>query len=131
MRPSRGLARRCVAAMALMTLMALISCGLAAAASEVAKGGEEFFIVSSLDAARGRIVLKRPTEVTVVMRVTERTAYRGEDGRTLRFADLRAGETGYITFTREPAGDLAATLVRLGPMTVAELHRRYLGPHHP
>jgi hypothetical protein len=97
----------------------------AAEAGVAARPGDEFFIVSSVDAARGRIVLKRPTEVTLVMHVTARTAYRDERGRPLRLADLRAGDTAYIRYGRDPAGEATAVLVRLGPMTVPELHRRY------
>jgi len=89
---------------------------------------EEFFIVSSLDAARGRVVLKRPTEVTVPMRVTEQTAYRDEHGKPFTLKDLRPGDTAYITFRQGPGGEPTALLVKLGPMTVAELQRRYLRP---
>lgn len=87
---------------------------------------EEFLIVSSIDAARRRIVLKRPTEVTLAMHVTDRTVYRDEAGRALRLADLRAGDTAYVTFAEPAAGDFEAVLVRLGPMTVEELQRRFL-----
>ena len=88
---------------------------------------EEFFILSSLDAARGRIVLKRPTEVTLVMQVNGQTSYRDEQGKPLRLADLRTGDTLYITFRPSPSGEPTALRVRLGPMTVQEM-RRYLKP---
>jgi hypothetical protein len=87
---------------------------------------EEFLIVSSVDASHRRIVLKRPTEVTLAVRVTDRTAYRNEAGRPLRLADLRAGDTAYVTFVEPAAGDYEAVLVRLGPMTVEELQKRFL-----
>lgn len=102
----------------------LLATSLGAAAPSVG-AHEEFFIVSSLD-AHGRIVLKRPTEVTLLMRVTGETAYRDERGRLLTFKDLKTGDTGYITFRQDPGGEPTALLVRLGPMTVEELHRRYL-----
>lgn len=92
---------------------------------------DEFFIISSIDAARGRIVLKRPTEVTLVMRVTERTAYRDERGRPLELKALRAGDTVYITAARDAAGGPVAILVRQGPMTVQELQRRYFAGAAP
>jgi hypothetical protein len=98
----------------------------AAAGATAAPTADEFFIVSSIDAGRGRIVLKRPTEVTLVMHVTVRTLYRDERGKALRLADLRAGDTAYISYGRDVAGEATATLVRLGPMTVQELRRRYL-----
>ena len=89
---------------------------------------EDFFILSSLDAARGRMVLKRPTEVTLVMHVDGRTAYRGERGQPLLLRDLRTGDTVYITYRPEAAAgaEPTALLVRQGPMTVLELERRYL-----
>jgi hypothetical protein len=92
---------------------------------------DEFFIISSIDAGHGRIVLKRPTEVTLVMRVTARTAYRDEQGRPLALAALRAGDTVYITSTRDAAGGVTAVLVRQGPMTVQELERRYFAHAAP
>jgi len=87
---------------------------------------DEFFIVSSIDAAHSRLILKRPTDVTVTMRVTAGTQIRDEHGQAKKLTDLRAGDTAWITATRDPAGELTAVLVRLGPMTVEELQRRYL-----
>ena len=52
---------------------------------------------------------------------------RDEQGKTLRLADLRTGDTLYITFRQSPAGGPTALRVRLGPMTVQEM-RRYLKP---
>jgi hypothetical protein len=98
----------------------------AAASAGTAANAEEFFILSSIDSGRARLVLKRPTEVTVIMRVTDQTAYRTGQGKRLELSDLRAGDTAYITFTEKTAGDPVALAVRLGPMTVDELHRRYL-----
>ncbi|HYL06490.1 MAG TPA: hypothetical protein VE075_10645 [Thermoanaerobaculia bacterium] len=106
----------------------VFAAGLAAAAPPAA---DEFFIISSIDAARARIVLKRPTEVTLVMRVTGRTAYRDEQGRPLALTALRAGDTVYITAARGAAGELTAVLVRQGPMTVQELQRRYFAGAAP
>jgi hypothetical protein len=98
------------------------------AAPSTTGGVEEFFIISSLDPSRGRIVLKRPTEVTVTMRVTGQTAYRDEQGKALRLANLRAGATVFIAYRQEADGGSTAQLVRLGPMTVQLLHQRYLKP---
>ena len=88
--------------------------------------GDEFYIVSSVDAARSRLVLKRPTEVTVVVRVGERTADRSEDGKPLRFSDLRAGDTIWVVASKESDGQLSARAIRRGPMTLQELQKRYL-----
>jgi hypothetical protein len=111
----------------LVALLGLFAATLSSAASAAAGDREEFFILSSVDLARGRIVLKRPTEVTLLMQVTGQTAYRDEQGKTLRLADLRTGDTLYITFRQSPDGGPTALRVRLGPMTVQEM-RRYLKP---
>jgi hypothetical protein len=108
--------------------------GLALAASSVLaappappmpRNVEDFFVVSSLDGAHGRMVLKRPTEVTLVMHVDGRTTYRDERGQPLTLRDLRTGDTVYITYLPEGA-EPTALVVRQGPMTVPELERRYL-----
>jgi hypothetical protein len=86
---------------------------------------DDFFIVSSIDVAQKRLVLKRPSEVTVLVRVTEKTSYRSEQNRPLQLGDLRAGDTVFIRLGTGAESDLAKS-VRRGPMTVEELHRRYL-----
>lgn len=114
----------------LATLLALGAATLPVLpALPAAAGGdhEEFFILSSVDAARGRLVLKRPTEVTVLMQVNGQTTYRDEKGRSLRLADLRTGDTLYVTFRQSPGGEPTALRVRLGPMTVQGM-QRYLKP---
>jgi hypothetical protein len=89
---------------------------------------DEFFIVSSVDPASGTMVLKRPTEVTLTMRVSEKTRFSGEDGKPMRASDLRAGDTVFIAFSRDGSGAVVASTVRQGIMTVPELQRRYLRP---
>jgi len=112
--------------------MKILTCGLLIAiliadvTAAAPTRNDEFFIVSSIDAAHSRLILKRPTDVTVTMRVTAGTQIRDERGAAKKLADLRAGDTAWITATRDPAGELTAVLVRLGPMTVEELQRRYL-----
>jgi hypothetical protein len=92
-----------------------------AAASRV----EEFFIVSSVDITKHQLVLKRPTEVTQLVQVNDKTTYLEEDGKQLKLSDLRAGDTIFVNL--EPSVMPALALrIRKGPMTVAELHRRYL-----
>ena len=115
-------------ALTLHLLVALLALFATAFSTMAADDRDEFFILSSIDAARGRIVLKRPTEVTLLMQVTAQTAYRDEQGKPLKLADLRTGDTGYITYRQDTAGGPTALLVRLGPMTVPELQRRYLKP---
>ncbi len=87
---------------------------------------EEFFIISSVDASKQQLVLKRPTEVTELVGVTDRTAYLDEQRSPLPFRDLRAGDTVYVTLSGAGDGPRVASRIRKAPMTVEELHRRYL-----
>ena len=91
-------------------------------------GADEFFIISSVDVAKSRLILKRPTDVTVVMGVTGRTVIRGEGGESLSLVTLRAGDTIYVIATSKANGEMTAVSIRRGPMTVEELHRRYIRP---
>jgi hypothetical protein len=88
--------------------------------------GESFFIISSVDTKKKQIVLKRPTEVTELIQVTDKTVYLDDNGKTLQFQDLRAGDTVYVSSIRNAEGTRVATRIRIGPMTIEELHRRYL-----
>jgi hypothetical protein len=103
-----------------LTIVVLFASAVAAASPD------EFFILSSVDTAKSRLILKRPTDVTVVMAVSGRTAIRGERGESLQLANLRAGDTIYVIATTQSNGELMATGIRRGPMTVEELHRRYI-----
>ena len=91
-----------------------------------AASNDEFFILSSVDKLKHQLVLKRPTEVTVVMHVDDKTAYLDANGTPLRLADLRAGDTVYVNATVCSDGEFLAQRIRKGPMTVPELHKRYL-----
>jgi hypothetical protein len=99
-----------------------------AAAAPVPTGNEDFFIVSSVDLGHGTMVLKRPTEVTLTMRVTPKTRCRDERGRSIELGSFRAGDTVFIAATPEPSGQLVATTIRQGVMTLPELRKRYLRP---
>ena len=94
-----------------------------------AQAEEDFFIVSSVDVKKKQIVLKRPTEVTELLMVTEKTVCESEQGEPLKFESLRAGDTVYVTSRRNPEGMRTAVRIRKGPMTIEELRRRYL-PFH-
>lgn len=87
---------------------------------------DSFFIVSSVNAQKQQMVLKLPTEVTKLVQVTPSTAYRDEQGRPLKFDDLRAGDTIYAVLKQDGKGNPIVVSVRRGPMTLEELHRRYL-----
>ena len=86
--------------------------------------GESFFIVASVDQQKSQFLLKRPTEVTLLVSVNGSTQYSDDSGKPLKNTDFRAGDTVWVTTS---GGDLpAATRIRKGEMTVAELHRSYL-----
>ena len=86
---------------------------------------DEFFIVSSVDISRNRVVLKRPSEVSVLATITPATVIHGEHGEALHPSDLRSGDTVYAVVRTQPQG-IVLVSVRRGPMTLDELRRRYL-----
>jgi hypothetical protein len=88
-------------------------------------GKEDFFIVSSINLAKKEILLKRPTEVTELMRVDGGTHYLEESGKPMRLADLRAGDTVFIV-SKPTGGQPVAVTIHKGPMTVDLLRQRYL-----
>jgi len=88
---------------------------------------DEFFIISSVDLSRNRVVLKRPTEVSVVATISASTTVRGEHGESLHASDLRSGDTVYAVVKTQPDG-ITLISVRRGAMTLEELRRRYLFP---
>lgn len=106
----------------------LFAAALAAAAPAppARTSNEDFFIVSSVDLSRNTMVLKRPTEVTLTMRVTPKTRCRDERGKPIQLSSFRAGDTVFIAATPDPSGQLVATSIRQGIMTLPELRQRYL-----
>ena len=114
----------------------LVAATLLPAMAVLARGGEnpapapasqeDFFIISSIDAPKHRIVVKRPTEVTELLQVNEMTVYRDEQGRAIELKNLRAGDTVYVTSSAGTDGARVALRIRKGAMTAEELHRRYL-----
>jgi hypothetical protein len=87
--------------------------------------GEEFFIVASVDLQKSQLLLKYPTEVTLLMRVDDSTKFADESGEPLKLSDFRAGDTVWVTSTNNKS-DVTAVRVRKGRMDVADLHRYYL-----
>jgi len=85
----------------------------------------DFFIVSSIDLAKKQILLKRPTEVTELMRVDGETRYFEERGQPIRLSDLRAGDTVFI-MSKPAGGQSVALTIHKGPMTLDVLRERYL-----
>ena len=88
-------------------------------------GTQDFYIVSSIDLAKKQILLKRPTEVTELMRVDGETRYFEESGKPMRLADLRAGDTVFI-MSKPAASQPVAVTIHKGPMTLDVLRQRYL-----
>ncbi|MBZ5542109.1 MAG: hypothetical protein LAO07_00330 [Acidobacteriia bacterium] len=111
-------------ALSLVSLAAFVQGAEQAPAPRAAD--EDFFIVSSVDLKQQQIVLKRPTEVTQLVKVSDKTAIRDEEGKTIPLKTLRAGDTVYVAEATAPDGSRLATRIHKAPMTVEELHRRYV-----
>lgn len=94
-------------------------------AAAMSAPADEFFIISSVDLSRNRVVLKRPTEVSVLATIAPSTTIRGEHGEALHPNELRSGDTIYAVVKTQPDGVVLVN-VRRGPMTLEELRRRYL-----
>ena len=107
-------------------LISLITlAGVASAQGKKTPSGEEFFIVASLDQSKSQLLLKLPTEVTLLAKVTPQTQFSDEKGKPIKLSDLRAGDTVWAVTTG--SGDNTSVVrLRKGPMTVAELHQYYL-----
>jgi len=87
--------------------------------------GEQFFIVASVDLQKSQLLLKYPTEVTVLMHVGDSTKFEDNSGQPLKLSDFRAGDTVWVN-SRTGGEEITAARVRKGGMNVADLHRYYL-----
>jgi hypothetical protein len=87
--------------------------------------GESFFIVGSVDQQKSQFLLKRPTEVTLLVTVNPNTKYLDDAGQPLKATDFRTGDTVWLTSSGNPDNPTAVR-IRKGQMTVADLHRYYL-----
>jgi hypothetical protein len=106
--------------LAMVSFVATVS-----AQSKKTSTGDEFFIVASVDQSKSQFLLKRPTEVTLLMRATDKTRYFDDAGKAIKFSDFRAGDTVWVMSEGGAAGRVAVR-IRKGKMTVADLHRYYL-----
>jgi hypothetical protein len=97
----------------------------AAAQDKKIAAGESFFIVGSVDQQKSQFLLKRPTEVTLLVTVNANTKYLDDSGQPLKATDFRTGDTVWLTSSGSPDNPTALR-VRKGEMTVADLHRYYL-----
>jgi hypothetical protein len=96
-----------------------------AAQDKKTAAGESFFIVGSVDQQKSQFLLKRPTEVTLLVTVNANTKYFDDSGQPLKATDFRTGDTVWLTSSGNPDNP-AAVRIRKGEMTVADLHRYYL-----
>ena len=87
--------------------------------------GEQFFIVASVDLQKSQLLLKYPTEVTLLMHVGDSTKFVDDSGQPLKLSDFRAGDTVWVN-SRTSGEEITAARVRKGGMNVADLHRYYL-----
>jgi len=78
-----------------------------------------------VDPSKSQILLKRPTEVTLLVKVDANTQFLDDAGKPLKIADFRAGDTVWVT-TSGGGDQPAAARIRKGQMTVADLHRYYV-----
>jgi hypothetical protein len=82
-------------------------------------------MISSVDITKKQLLVKQPTEITQLLQVNDKTRYTDRSGKSMQFADLRAGDTVYVRSAGASAARVAVS-IRRAPMTVEELHRRYL-----
>jgi hypothetical protein len=100
---------------------------VASPTKEVVKNaaGEQFFIIASIDHQNNQLLLKRPTEVTVLAKVGPNTKYVNASGKPTTLATFRAGDTIWAKVSgNEP--EPTVVQMREGEMTVADLHRYFL-----
>ena len=120
---------KCLQRLSLYSVVtAILVAGMAVAASSYAQkktaGGEEFFIIASVDLVKSQLLLKRASEVTVLMKVNDKSQFADSTGKSIKLADLRAGDTVWVNSSN---GDEPLVLhIRKGQMTVGDLHRYYL-----
>jgi hypothetical protein len=99
--------------------------GTPALVGKATPAGEHYFIIGSVDQSQQQILLKAPTEITILLKVTPDTKFDSESGRPLKLSDFRAGDTVWVIYSGT-ADDATAKHVRAGGMTVADLHKYFL-----
>jgi len=89
--------------------------------------GEHYYLVGSVDQSpqQQQILLKKPNEITLLLKVTPDTKFTSENGKPLKISDFRAGDTVWVTY-KGTGTDASAATVRAGGMSVADLHRYFL-----
>jgi hypothetical protein len=118
-------ARKAFALLTFLLIAFSVLASIAGAQGKKTPAGEEFFMVASLDQSKSQLLLKLPTEVTLLAKVTPQTQFSDENGKPIKLSDLRAGDTVWAVTTG--SGDnTTVTRLRKGPMSVADLHKYYL-----
>jgi hypothetical protein len=107
----------------LFVFAALLISFAGAVHAQSASGSDEFFVVSSVE--KGTLILLRPTEITAIITVTDKTQIVDEQNKPLKLTDLRTGDTIFVNYSSGSGGTMTASHVRKGMMTVAELRKRY------
>jgi len=88
--------------------------------------GEQFFIVASIDLQKSQLLLKHPTEVTLLVKIDDKTQMVDQNAQPMKLSDFRAGDTVWVVSSGNGPAGPTATRIREGIMTVAELHAHYL-----
>jgi hypothetical protein len=86
----------------------------------------DFYIVSSISIAQKQIVLKLPTEVTLLVQTNAQTQFLDETGKPLTLKDLRAGDTVFVVVQKTATGAPIVQRLQRGGMTVDLLHKKYM-----
>jgi hypothetical protein len=86
----------------------------------------DFYIVSSIATAQKQIVLKLPTEVTLLVQTNPQSQFLDEQGKPLTLKDLRAGDTVFVVLQKATTGTPVVKTLQRGGMTVNELHKKYM-----
>jgi hypothetical protein len=117
-----------IIASSLLSLLVALPLAAEKPAKGQAAGSDEFFIITSVDMSKNELVLKHPTEVTELMLVSAATACSDEKGKSMPCNKLRAGDTVFVFSQNHGSGPRTALRIRLGAMTVDEVHRKYMNP---
>lgn len=112
----------------LSAIAALLLCvaGSVRAQKQATSATDDFFIISSVDKAHNALILLRPNQLTATIGVTDKTQLLDDQGKPMKLADLRTGDTIFINYTSKPDGTMTASRVRMGVMTMAEMRKRYM-----
>ena len=99
--------------------------GASASVGKPTPAGEHYFIIGSVDQSQQQILLKRPSEITLLLKVSPETKFVSESGKPLKLSDFRAGDTAWVTYSGT-GSDATAVHVRAGGMSVSDLHKYFL-----